>query len=45
MFHKEYAAVFDGDESWQSIQIQKVKLMNGRMIRLISVIRRSLKVW
>ncbi len=23
MFHKEYAAVFDGDESWQSIQIPK----------------------
>lgn len=43
MFHKEYAAVFDGDESWQSIQIPKVKLMNGLMIRLISAIRRSLK--
>ncbi len=43
MFHKEYAAVFDGDESWQSIQIPKVKLMNGLMIRLISVIRHSLK--
>ncbi|MFV5534539.1 aconitate hydratase AcnA [Acinetobacter pittii] len=25
MFHKEYAAVFDGDESWQSIQIPKSK--------------------
>ncbi len=23
MFHKEYAAVFDGDESWQAIQIPK----------------------
>lgn len=21
MFHKEYAAVFDGDETWQAIQI------------------------
>ncbi len=25
MFHKEYAAVFDGDESWQAIQIPKSK--------------------
>ncbi len=43
MFHKEYAAVFDGDESWQAIQIPKVKLTNGLMIRLIFAIRRSLK--
>ena len=44
MFHKEYAAVFDGDESWQAIQIPKVKLTNGLMTRLIFVIRRSLRV-
>ena len=44
MFHKEYAAVFDGDESWQAIQIPKVKLTNGLMTRPIFVIRRSLKV-
>nr|WP_174507407.1 aconitate hydratase AcnA [Acinetobacter sp. Marseille-Q1620] len=25
MFHKEYAAVFDGDESWQAIQIPQSK--------------------
>ena len=25
MFHKEYAAVFDGDEKWQSIQIPETK--------------------
>lgn len=44
MFHKEYAAVFDGDESWQAIQIPKSKLTNGLMTRLIFAIRRSLKV-
>jgi aconitate hydratase len=25
MFHKEYAAVFEGDESWKAIQIPQSK--------------------